>query len=187
MGALLGIIGLLLVMQPWGKLPEKHELKGYLLTIGAGIAASAKVTVQKRLCPDLDPDILTFYVSGGGIILSLIPMAIMENPKWPDNRVDVILLCVHIAAIGLATTTGYRSQLMISQISYSLVTSCYIIFSLIGQYTVLHKINHGKENAEEYAGVAIIFLSMFVPYLSHCAGRCRGGDVEELQGLLSSE
>ncbi len=185
MGALLGIIGLLLVMQPWGILEKKEELKSFLLTIGAGIAASAKITVQKKLCPDLDPDILTFYVSGGGIILSLIPMAIMEKPKWPDNDVDVILLCVHIAAIGLATTTGYRSQLMISQISYSLATSCYIIFCLFGQYTILRKINPGNENSEEYVGVALIFLSIFIPYLGHCTSQ-QGDDKEQIT-LLSSK
>ncbi len=165
-------------------LQGSREIKGYLLTITAGILLSIKITIQKKICPDLNPDILTFYVSVGGIISSLIVMAIMEKPKWPNNQFDVILVFVHMAATGLAMATCFHSLTMISQISYSLVTSCYIIFSLIGQYTVLYNINPGNENAEEYAGVALIFLCIFVAYLSHFTFQCKKGNEEEQQSLI---
>ncbi len=160
--------------------PKTNLFMGYLLSSLAGIATSVRVTTLKRYSAGLDPDIFSLYTSFGSIIISTIGMLILEEPKWPENTHDCILLWVHSITIGLATFLAYKAQVKMSQTLYGLASSGFVVFSQIGQYTLLRDVNPGYGNVAEVSGIILVTLSVIMPFLTvpHCM-KCQDRDDKE--------
>ncbi len=146
---------------------------GYILATFSGLFKASTTSVQKRFCPHIPADMLTFYISCGGCLVSIILMLLLEEPKWPNNLHDMIWLLVHISTLGLSQLLGNWSKLLLPQILYYITTTSFVIFSLIGQYTLLDQINPGYRNPEEYSGATLVILGMLMPVIplakmSHC-------------------
>ncbi len=149
-------------------------LFGYFLAISSGLGRAGTTTVQKRFSSHIAADVLTFYICCGGCFVSALLMLFFEQPKWPNNHYDTICLFVHTSTIGLSQLLGNWSKLLMPQILYYITTTNFIIFSIIGQYTLLSDINPGYRNAEEISGVALIIFGMSLPVLplSKMSGSC---------------
>ena len=168
----------------------KNIFLGYLLSGVAGIASSGRVTVQKKYSKNLDPDILTLYSGSGSIIISIIIMFVFEKPKWPNNTLDCIWLMVHSLTVGLGAVIAYRAQLKIPQTLYGLASSTFVVFALLGQYTLLRHIDPGYQNASEIIGVILVTLSVLMPFLKvpNCfTGKSRYEYDAEEEKLVTSD
>ncbi len=149
---------------------------GYILALSAGVGNAGNTVVLKKFSRHLPADVITFYISLGGCILSALFMLILEEPKWPNNLNDKIWLLVHSASIGASQLLGSWGKLLMPQILYYITSTSFIIFSLIGQYTWLRKINPGYKNIEELSGAVLVIFGVALPVLpqiisQHCGNR----------------
>ncbi len=147
------------------KAPTVCFIFGYMLAISSGLCKACTTTIQKRFSPHIPADVLTFYICCGGCLLSTVLMLLFEEPKWPNNLQDSVWLLVHSSTIGLSQLLGNWSKLLMSQTLYYITTTNFIIFSLIGQYTLLSHINPGYRNPEEISGAVLVILGMALPIL----------------------
>ncbi len=122
---------------------------GYILAMLAGIGNAFGTTIQKKYCPHISADVLTFYVCSGGLLLSGIIMLMFEQPMWPNDLYDLIWLFIHSTSIGLSQLLACKSRLLMPQIIYYITSSTFIMFSLLGQYTLLSQVNPGYRNTEK--------------------------------------
>ncbi len=145
---------------------EAHNVSvifGYILALCSGIGNASNTAVLKKFSAHLPTDVLTFYICLGGCLLSTLFMLILEEPKWPNNPIDTVWLLVHSTSIGASLLLGNWSKLLMPQILYYITTTNFIIFSLIGQYTLLREINPGFGNLEELIGAVLVILGIALP------------------------
>ncbi len=136
---------------------------GYILALCSGMGNASNTTVLKKYSSHLPADVITFYICLGGCLLSTLFMLIVEEPKWPDNINDTILLLVHSASVGASQLLGSWSKLLMPQILYYITTTNFIIFSSIGQYTLLRDVNPGYKNMEELSGAVLVIFGVALP------------------------
>ena len=129
--------------------------------------AAIKIVVQKKLVPETDIVTVQFWTSLGGLVVSAIVMAIVRSqwPRLPEGEStmsDWLLLLAHAFSTGIAQMLIFKSQQMVSAIMSGLAMSFDVIFTLIGQYTVLYHIQPGHKNNLEKYGAALVLLSVIV-------------------------
>ena len=119
------------------------------------------------------------YSSGqvmGGLVISAVVMAIPSQwPRLPGGdsiMSDWLLLLAHAFSTGIAQMLIFKSQQMVSAIMSGLAMSFDVIFTLIGQYTLLYHIQPGHKNDLEKYGAAVVLVSVIVvPVSSRNASR----------------
>ncbi len=136
---------------------------GYILALCGGMGNAANTAVLKKFSSHIPADVITFYICLGGCLLSTLFMFIFEVPKWPNNLEDTIWLLVHSASMGASQLLGSWSKLLMPQILYYITTTNVIIFSLIGQYTLLRDVNPGYKNIEELSGAVLVIFGIALP------------------------
>ena len=132
--------------------------------------AAIKIVVQKKLVPDTDIVTVQFWTSLGGLVVSAVVMAVIRSqwPRLPEGKStmsDWLLLLAHAFFTGIAQMLIFKSQQMVSAIMSGLAMLFDVIFTLIGQYTVLYHIQPGHKNALEKYGTALVLLSVIVVLL----------------------
>ena len=139
--------------------------------------AAVKIVLQKKLVPETDVVTVQFWTSLGGLVISAVVMAIPS--QWPrlaggDNIMsDWLLLLAHAFSTGIAQMLIFKSQQMVSAIMSGLAMSFDVIFTLIGQYTLLYHIQPGHKNDLEKYGAAVVLVSViFVPVWGIVVKKC---------------
>ena len=75
---------------------------------------------------------------------------------------DWLLLLAHAFSTGIAQMLIFKSQQMVSAIMSGLAMSFDVIFTLVGQYTLLYRIQPGYKNDLEKYGAAVVLVSVIV-------------------------
>ena len=122
--------------------------------------AAVKIVLQKKLVPETDVVTVQFWTSLGGLDISAVVMAIPSQwPRLPggdSTMSDWLLLLAHAFSTGIAQMLIFKSQQMVSAIMSGLAMSFDVIFTLIGQYTLLYHIQPGHKNDLEKYGAAVV-------------------------------
>ena len=128
--------------------------------------AAFKIVLQKKLVPETDVVTVQFWTSLGGLVISAVVMAIPSQwPRLPEGKStmsDWLLLLAHAFSTGIAQMLIFKSQQMVSAIMSGLAMSFDVIFTLIGQYTLLYHIQPGHKNDLEKYGAAVVLVSIIV-------------------------
>ena len=139
-----------------------NELLGYIFTIFSSILVSIGYFIANKKLNMVHPFHVLFWVALSGTVVSLALSAIMEDFTFVHTASCVALLAGHSLGAALGTAGVQISLQIISPVSLSLVQSLQVVFLCIAQYTVMSRVNPGKQNAVEIAGTVTIFIGNIV-------------------------
>ena len=147
----------------------QHYMIGYIAVAINIMLTGVFLIFHKQKLADLDVVTLVFWATTLGIPMSAALMFIFEhNDLAVEWNTNVILL---VLGNGVGNSALCVFSLLANEKTSSsivqLTSSLHLVLLLIGQYTVLKKINPGHQNVLEILGVSIVFIgSCFVPLLT---------------------
>ena len=132
---------------------------GYLLPLLAGTLISINILLVKKF-PFLGQDLLAtcFWGIALGILISVVAMAIFENPVLPGNWLDFAYILGHCCTFGLIWFFCLIGSSYVSGNTVNIIYSTSPVFMLISQYTVLSSIHPGNANWTEVVGTILVLL-----------------------------
>ena len=135
-----------------------NEPLGYvLLLLSAGAAAPMYFIANKQLV-DSSAMVVSFWVAVAGAVPSAVLMLFFEEFTFPRTTTCLLLLVGHAFGTGSGTPGNQMALRYITPVILSLIFCLQVVFLCVAQYTFMSKINPGKGNAAEAAGVVVVFI-----------------------------
>ena len=150
------------------------KIIGHCLAVVAGSSLSLSVLIAKR-----DPYIkehfmdVIFWSFLFNTVVSVVLMAVLENPVVPWNWFDMTMLAGQAVASAGAWFLFIYAPTFISGNTFTLILSTEVIFMLISQYTVLSSILPGHRNWIEVVGVVFVLLGSSLSSVFEMIRACR--------------
>ena len=141
--------------------PGTFKTIGYILAVCTGFVVSLDIlTVRYFPCYFCNKNIFIalYWTYAFGTIISLVVMAIFENPQIPTGCKEYFYTGCHLFSYvfilplfmyGSSTTSGNTA---------SIISTSSIIAMLAAQYTILKDIHPGHRNWIEVLGVFVVLL-----------------------------
>ena len=138
---------------------------GYILATCTGLFMTLEVAVVKYYkdfftTENVFISLIWSYLLG--TLLSIIPMLIYEDPVFPVDIKNILLLCAHVCTYVFMLPLLLYGSLLVSGSLGSIIGTTNLILVLIAQYTLLRDIHPGHRNWIEIVGVmCVLFGSIF--------------------------
>ena len=134
------------------------------LSLGALAACLNSLAVSGTTLRKENTVVITFWEFLLGIAASLMILLVFEEPTFPDNMRDILLLVGHGVS---ASSVTYFNILAVQNIDinlYYITISLTLPLSLMLQFTVLHSVNPNANLTMSITGMIVIFaLVLFLP------------------------
>ena len=142
-----------------GNKPGNLVVIGYILPFAAGTSISISLLVLKRR-PFLRENVfeVLFWTFVCGMIFSLLPMLIVEDPVLPRNWIEFGFVAGHCLTYVLTIPATMYATRYVSGNTMNIVMSTTVVFMLVSQYTVLSSIHPGNRNWIEVLGVVLVLM-----------------------------
>lgn len=72
-----------------------HNIKGYLLIVGAGVGYATTLTIHKEYLHDVNGFLNIFWLSLSGATMSALVMLAIETQTFPKSAKCILLLLGH--------------------------------------------------------------------------------------------
>lgn len=138
--------------------PETDYVRGYIYMIIAASAHAVVVFTIKAGLSTVNPFVIIFWVGVTGFIVSFIGMFIFETVVMPCSAICIAMLLGHSFSASLGYVFQTIAVVAISPLMYALMVTLQIVFMVIGQYTVLDKVDAGHRNVMEVCGATAVLI-----------------------------
>ena len=135
-----------------------NEPLGYALLLLSSVAAAPMYFIANKQLVDSSAMVVSFWVAVAGAVPSAVLMLLFEEFTFPRTTTCLLLLVGHAFGTGSGTPGNQMALRYITPVILSLISCLQVVFLSIAQYTFMSKINPGKGNAAEAAGVVIVFI-----------------------------
>lgn len=136
----------------------QDETKGYIIMLVATVSFLISLHVLKYKLEEVNGFVILFWMSIVGVLLSGVPMIVLETPVLPKSPTCVTLLFAHSLSTAFDTLSIVYALSVLSTQAFSILSSLLIIFIMIAQYTVLSNVNPGHRNLIEIIGAIVVFV-----------------------------
>ena len=140
---------------------RNSPLIGYILAACTGVLLTIEITLV-RYYPDHLSDknifIALFWTYTFGTIVSLVVMAIFEDPQIPNGFEEYLFTSCHLFSYVFLMPLYMYGSSVTSGNAASIIGTSSIIAMLAAQYTILKDIHPGHRNWIEVLGVFLVLL-----------------------------
>ncbi len=99
-----------------------------------------------------------FWAFAACFVLSLVLTFVLEDPRWPTNLFDSVVVTIHCLASVCTYFSAFYALKYISGTTENVVLCTSIVLFLIPQYTILASVMPGHRNWMEVVGVVMVLL-----------------------------
>ena len=129
---------------------------GYILTVIAGVIATASICTVRSKLQDISPIIICFWHGAGGSVASIALMAYFEEPVYIINVTQAIFLIGHCIGVTVCSLSLVAASQLLTPVATSLISSTTLVFGFILQYCFPGIFLTGNRNAAEVVGAVLV-------------------------------
>ena len=157
------------------------EWYGIFLSIVCGISTSVTYAIMKLLSDKVDDImILSLWVSGVGMVLSLILMCIFESDRlsFPNEINKMFYLLIHVVVTGIGSFTKSAAIYCGSSTIVAIVCNSEIPLKMLCQYFVFSDLQPVDNSMSDVVGAIFITVGILIACVLESLDACRGTETD---------